>query len=162
MTTPVRLILIVRLFATAKTSPTCFCDRLRLSRSTVHKMVTLSFKAYVQLPCIFDCSVRRLNMVEKPRSPPHIRFCDCSRSLRLVVQSLRLPAIIACNWSYTGRKLVVSDRKPRETGPYTHISLCSKIEIRAKVSISTMGNFTFIHNVRVANFSIQTSAKCEF
>ena len=70
----------------------CFCDRLRLSRSTVHKMVTLSFKAYVQLPGIF---VRRLNMVEDPRSPPHNRFCDCSRSLRLVVQDwLRLSCAI--------------------------------------------------------------------
>ena len=64
----------------------CFCDRLRLSRSTVHKIVTLTIKAYVQLPGNFDCSVRRLNMVEDPRSPPHNRFCDFSRSLRLVMQ----------------------------------------------------------------------------
>ena len=33
----------------------CFCGRLRLSRSTINKMVTMSFKAYVQLPGIFDC-----------------------------------------------------------------------------------------------------------
>ena len=60
---------------------------------------------------IIDCSVKLLTMVEDSRSPPHNRFCscDCSRSLRLVVRSLRLPAIIARDWSYTGRKLVVSD-----------------------------------------------------
>ena len=52
-----------------------FWDRLRLSRSTIHKMVTMSFKAYVQLPGIFDCSVRRLNMPEDRRSPLHNRFC---------------------------------------------------------------------------------------
>ena len=102
-----RLNLIVRLFATAKTSRTMF---LRLYRSTIHKTVRMSFKAYVQLPGIFDCSVRRLNMLEDRRSPPHDRFCscDCSRSLRLVVRSSK----IACDYrarlvlyrSQTGRK----------------------------------------------------------
>ena len=107
-----RLILIVRLFATAKS----FCDRLRLSRSTIHKMVRMSFIAYVQLPGIFDCSVRRLNMLEDRRSPPHNRFCsnDCSRSLRLVVRSFK----IACDYRaqlvlyVQVANLVVSDRKP--------------------------------------------------
>ena len=105
--TSLRLILIVRLFVTAKTSRTMF---LQLSRSTIHKMVRMSFKAYVQFPGIFDCSVRRLNMLEDRRSPPHNRFCwcDCSRSLRLVVRSSK----IACDYcarlvlyrSQTGRK----------------------------------------------------------
>ena len=78
MTTPLRLILIVKSFTTAKTSRTMFLRSTALSRSTVYKMVTLSFKEYVQLPGILDSSVRRLNMVEDPRRP-HNRFCDCSR-----------------------------------------------------------------------------------
>ena len=70
-----------------------FSDRLRLSRSTIHKMVTMLFKAYVQLPGIFDCS---LNILEDRPSPPHNRFCscDCSQSLRLVVRSSK----IACDY----------------------------------------------------------------
>ena len=68
MTTPLRLILIAKLFATAKTSHTMFLRSTALSRST------LSFKEYVQLPGIFDSSVRRLNMVEDLRSPPHNRL----------------------------------------------------------------------------------------
>ena len=88
----------------------CFCDRLRLFRSTIHKMVRMSFKAYVQLPGIFDCCVRRLNMLEDRCSPPHNRFCscDCSRSLRLVVQSSNIAcdyrARLALYRSQTGRK----------------------------------------------------------
>ena len=74
MTTTLRLILIVRLFATAETSRTMFLRSTALSRSTVHEMVTLSLKAYVQLPGIFDCSAKRLNIVEDPRSPPHTDF----------------------------------------------------------------------------------------
>ena len=80
------------------------------SRSTIHKMVRMSFKAYAQLPGIFDCSVRRLNMLEDRRSPPPNRVCscDCSRYLRLVVRSSK----IACDYrprlvlyrSQTGRK----------------------------------------------------------
>ena len=31
----------------------CFCDRLRLSRSTIYKMVRMSLKTYVELPGIF-------------------------------------------------------------------------------------------------------------
>ena len=67
----------------------CYCDGLRLSRSTIHKIVKMSFKAYVQLPGIFDCSVMRLNLLKDRRSPPHNRYCSCdlSRSLRLVVRS---------------------------------------------------------------------------
>ena len=92
---PPRMILIVRLFATPKLVLQYFCDRLRLSRLTVHKMVTLSFKAYAQLPGNFNCSIRRSNMVEDPCSPPHNRFCDFSQSLRLVVQDcLRLACAI--------------------------------------------------------------------
>ena len=52
-----RLILIVRLFTTSKISRV-FWARLRLSRSTIHKMVARPFKACVQLPGILICSVR--------------------------------------------------------------------------------------------------------
>ena len=58
----------------------CFRDSLRLSRSTIHELVTMSFNAYVQLPGIFDCSVRRLSMLEDRRSPPHNHFCSCDCS----------------------------------------------------------------------------------
>ena len=40
--------------------------------------------------------------------------------------------------------------------------LAIKIDIKANILISIMGNFTSIHDVRVAWFSNQNSAKCEF
>ena len=91
LSSPTRLILIVRLFATA-----CDCP--------ARQFIKWSHCHLRRIPGIFDCSVRRLNMVEDPRSPPHNRFCDCSRSLRLVVQDcLRLSRAIdliqVANWS---------------------------------------------------------------
>ena len=77
---------------------------------------------------IIDRSVRLLTMLEDRRSTPHNRFCscDCSRSLRLVVRSSK----IACD--YTGRILVVSDRKPRVTAPL--IVHCTETASPPKVS----------------------------
>ena len=61
-----------------------------------NKMIRMSFKAYAQLPGIFDWSARRLNMLKNRRSPPHNRICscDCSRSLRLAVRLSK----IACDY----------------------------------------------------------------
>ena len=66
---------------------------------------------------IIDCSVRLLTIFEDRRSPHHNRYysCDYSRSLRIVVGPSKIAAIIARDWSYTGRKLVVNDRKPHVT-----------------------------------------------
>ena len=110
--------MIVRLSRLLRLVVRCFCDRLRLSRSTIHKMVRMSFKEYVQRPGIFDCSARRLNMLEYRRSPPFNRVCscDCSRSLRLVVRSSK----IACD--YRARLVLYRSLKQRTTfSPITWI-----------------------------------------